>query len=433
MQNSSRSSLYEEITLSRNGTNVALEGRTLRFSYYESLLSPHITANLTYVDTGNGMQADGTDTQDRYGTILRSLPIEGNGTEEVKFKITTQLGSLDFTTYPLKVLGTVPIGQESFREFVMLRMVSDAAIKNENTQIFEKYYNNITNSVSSILTQKLGIPATRITLDSTSNSLAFKGSNSRPFDLVISCAKQAKPLQGSAGFLFWETKDGFNFKSIDNIIATGNASSSIPTYKYYGVAKTSLTDSEQNYRILTSPTYVQNQDILRALKAGVYQTKNVGWNPYSGKYEEIFLSLQQSGIQTLGDAPSYSSEFNQSNSFSKTNYFVIDSGNSEAGISTAVNNNQLEYYAKAAMRYNLFMTQILDITVAANPNLKAGDVIECQFEKVTISNKNEGSIDEHQSGKYVILHLCHSFTPKRSFTSLRLVRDTYGLYTSGGL
>ena len=125
--------------------------------------------------------------------------------------------------------------------------------------------------------------------------------------------------------------------------------------------------------------------------------------------------------------------FDQSDNFSKTNYFILDSGNSEAGISTAVNNNPLEHYAKAAMRYNLFLTQILDITVPCNPNLKAGDTIQCEFEKVTVSNKNEGAVDEQQSGKYIILHLCHYFTPKRSFTSLRLTRDTYGLYTSGGL
>jgi hypothetical protein len=145
------------------------------------------------------------------------------------------------------------------------------------------------------------------------------------------------------------------------------------------------------------------------------------------------LTLDNSGIITLGESPTYNSEFTENNSTARINYFVLDSGNSEVGLSTSINNNQLEYFAKAAMRYNLFGTQVMDITVPANPNLKAGDVINCEIEKVTVGNKNEGSIDQHQSGKYVILHLCHHFTPTRSFTSLRLVRDTYGLYTSGGL
>ena len=405
-----------------------MEGRTINFSYFESLLSPCITANLTYVDTGNGLEGSSTDTQERFGTILRSLPIEGGGTEEVKFKITNSLGSLDFTTNPLKVLGTIPLGQESLREFVIVKMISEYGINNENATVYEKYYNNISNSVSSILTQKLGIPSSKISLDTTQNSLAFSGNGKRPFDLVISCATKSTPADGSPGFLFWETQNGFNYKAIDNIVS----SSPVATYKYYGVAKTNLNDTEQNYRILNTPSYVQNQDIIKALRSGLYRTKNVGWNPYTGIYEEVFLTLSESGIRTLGGSPSYSSEFDETNSFTRTNYFVLDSGNNESGISTSINNNQLEYFAKAAMRYNLFMTQVLDITVPANPTLKAGDIITCEFEKVTIGNKNEGSIDEHQSGNYIILHLCHNFTPKRSFTSLRLVRDTYGLYTSGG-
>lgn len=428
MQNSARSSLYEEITLERDGKKVALEGRTINFTYYESLLSPYITANLTYVDTGNGIKGETVDTQERFGTILRSLPIEGNGIENITFKIKTLLGTLDFSVNPLKVLGTIPIGQESTREFVILKMVSKYAIKNENTKIFDKYYNNITNSVSTILKSKLDIPSNRLNLDQTKNSFAFSGNSQRPFDLVLLCATKSIPINGTPGFLFWETRDGFNFKAIDNI-ANSNP---VQTYKYYGVAKTSLTDDQNNFRILSSPSYIQNQDIIKALRSGLYGTKNISWNPYTGEYKEFFLSLDNSVSNTLGSSPNYDHAFSDNRTFSRTNYFILDTGNNEVGISTSTNNSQIEYFARASMRYNLFMTQVVDITVPVNPNLKAGDVIQCEFEKVTTDNKNEGSIDQHQSGKYIILHLCHNFTPKRSFTSLRIVRDTYGIYTKGG-
>jgi len=38
--------------------------------------------------------------------------------------------------------------------------------------------------------------------------------------------------------------------------------------------------------------------------------------------------------------------------------------------------------------------------------------------------------DINQSGNYLILDLCHHFDTKRSFTSLTLVRDSFGAYTS---
>ena len=40
--------------------------------------------------------------------------------------------------------------------------------------------------------------------------------------------------------------------------------------------------------------------------------------------------------------------------------------------------------------------------------------------------KEENPYDEQQSGNYLILNLCHHFDSKRSFTSMTLVRDTYG-------
>lgn len=44
--------------------------------------------------------------------------------------------------------------------------------------------------------------------------------------------------------------------------------------------------------------------------------------------------------------------------------------------------------------------------------------------------KELGSFDLNQSGKYIILNLCHHFDPQRSFTSLTLVRDSFGIYTN---
>lgn len=421
MQNTARSSPYEELTLTRDGESVRLLGRTVNFSYYESLLSPYITANLTYVDTGNAIQGN-TDTQERLGTILRSLPIEGRGKETLKFKISNTLGTLDFTSSPLRVSKPLPLGQESFREFVNLSLVSDAAIQNENGQIYEKYYNNIGNSVTSILTNKLKIPANKIILDQTQNSLAFTGVGRRPFDVIIACAKQAIPVEGAPGFLFWENQSGFNFRSIDSLISADPVNANNP-YRYYGVAKTSTSQTD-NYRILSSPSYSQNEDLIKALRTGIYRTKNIGFNPYSFKYEELYMTVDKSGIKTLGAKPEFDEKF--ANSFTRTFQFVLDPGNNESGISNKVNNNQLEYHAKAAIRYNLFMAQIMDITVPCNPSLRAGDKIKCTFEKITTSNKNEGATEDHQDGDYIILNLCHYFTPKRSFTALTVVRDTFG-------
>ena len=52
------------------------------------------------------------------------------------------------------------------------------------------------------------------------------------------------------------------------------------------------------------------------------------------------------------------------------------------------------------------------------------------IENVTGGIKQDNKNNEHRSGFYVILHLCHHFDPNHSRTYLTLARDTYGLYTS---
>ena len=92
-------------------------------------------------------------------------------------------------------------------------------------------------------------------------------------------------------------------------------------------------------------------------------------------------------------------------------------------------NNPFTWEAKSAMRYDLLHSQVVDIQVPCNVNLRAGEVIECMFEKITKGDKANTPVNEQQSGKYLILHLCHHFTPAKSYTSLTLARDTYGLYS----
>jgi hypothetical protein len=66
------------------------------------------------------------------------------------------------------------------------------------------------------------------------------------------------------------------------------------------------------------------------------------------------------------------------------------------------------------------------MTVPSNTNLRAGDLIECLFPKTTNSDKKE--YDQDQSGLYMIKELCHHFDPNGSYTSMKLIRDTFGQY-----
>ena len=69
--------------------------------------------------------------------------------------------------------------------------------------------------------------------------------------------------------------------------------------------------------------------------------------------------------------------------------------------------------------------EVLRISRPVDVELEAGDMIQIELESPS-DTKETSKFDEQQSGRYIILHLCHHFDSDRSITSLTLVRDTYG-------
>lgn len=65
-----------------------------------------------------------------------------------------------------------------------------------------------------------------------------------------------------------------------------------------------------------------------------------------------------------------------------------------------------------------------------NTDLEAGDTIKLEIEVIS-SNKESGP-DQKTSGTYIIQSLCHFFEAEKSVTSMKLIRDSYGMHFSKG-
>lgn len=403
---------------------IPLSGKVVDFYYYESLLSPFVTANLTYVDTGNSVVAGKSqDTQERLGTLTSGLPLENRN---VSFRFENSLGELNYLRYPMKIDGNVQVGKESQREGTLLRLYSQLGVENEKTRILKKFYNNIGDSVKKILREELKVKSDRIDVTSTKNSYSFTGSDFRPCDLILDLASKSLPVSGGdPGFFFYETKSGVHFKSIDELVAQTPKY----TYEYNQAFKSDLKNDSNAFRILNKPTK-QDQSIIRSLRSGMYYVKFCFIHERDLKLEEKYYSIEQFKRNTLGKK--FEFDANLKSKPSRVYTVIIPEGMMEKGIKDTPDGSAgdpREYLARSIMRYNLLFAQVMTIMIPCNLDLEAGNVIKCNFEKISVSEKALGSVDERQSGKYLILNLCHYFGPTNSYTSLTLVRDTYGNYT----
>lgn len=407
------------IKIIKGDKTVDLSGGVVFFRYYESLLSPCITANFEYVDTGNTVKADTKDdVQGRMGTLLSALPMRGN--ENVNFIFNSYLGNLDYSRNSLKVDGAVVLGQESNREAVHVRLTSNLYNTNQKTRIEEKYYGQISDSAKKIISQKLNVPSSRIDVDQTKIPWNFTGSNQKPFDLLLEMASVSTPPKGDPGYFFYETKSGVHFKSIDNLTAQKPKA----TYTYDGVFRSDLNDGSNKYSILEQPNK-KDQSISASLRAGMYSAKFRFMYEDLQECREKIYKIDDEKNSTLGRNLEIDSELKSNPS--RTYTIVVPTGMMDKKIGNRVNNDPTDYLARSIMRYNLLFVQAMNIVVPCNPNLEAGDVIKCEFEKITSGDKKLGTVDLNESGHYLILNLCHYFDTTNSYTYLTIVRDTYGI------
>ena len=446
-----KQSVFEEIVIESNDRSrrVDIALGSVMIDYYEDIFSPTITAKITVVNTGNTIAAPNSKDGQKQ-SIYNGLPIRGG--ERVSIKIAGNSSTnpgLDFSTDSktyLYVSSISDIISENNTESFTLHLVSREAITNETTRVSNKYSLPINESVSKILNDIL--KANKIgTIDKTSNRYNFIGNMRKPFTVLTWLAAKSVPSssedktssvsgQGTAGFFFYQTVDGFQFRSIDFLSSQPKKT----TITYSEATESYGVDGERsagqnNFKILNYNTE-RNQNLIEKLRLGSYACHRVFFNPLDGtitspgktdfkisQYANKTINLGQEELKlpniddnssvNLGDIPS------------RIITGILDIGTVEVGVSTAANADPMEHQSQALMRYNFLFTQSLNVMIPSNTNLRAGDKIECLFPRITRGSATE--YDTETSGLYMIKELCHHFDANNSYTSLKLIRDTFGI------
>jgi hypothetical protein len=429
-----KKSIYEQFLIESNDQSKTVDIKlgVVSFDYYEDIFSPTITAKVIVANTGSSVPGDNGKLQ----SIYNGLPLRGG--ERVAIKIAGNSSTnpgLDFSSNSkdyLYVSNISNVISETQRESFVLNLVSREAITNETTRVPKKYSTNssIENSVRSILkdylkTDNIG------TIDKTSNKYGFIGNLRKPFTVLVWLASKAVPdISGdsTAGFVFFQSKDGFQFRSIDKLIMEKSKA----TYTFTEVNKSSI-DRNNDFNILKYKT-IRNQNLLEKLRLGTYSSVRIFYNPLTFEFTRpdkgVFkLSDYSSKVKNLGDDLDLPKISNSSNVSlgdipSRIITQVLDIGTIEKDVSTDINSDPIKYQSQSIMRYNILFTQTLSVTIPSNTNLRAGDIITCEFPKISSSNSKE--FDDDQSGLYMIKELCHHFDTEGSYTSMQLVRDTFG-------
>ena len=327
-----------------------------------------------------------------------------------------------------------------------LNLVPREATVNEHSFLQKTYSKDapISDHVRSILTEYF--PTAEIgTIDKTLNKLGFQGNQMKPFEGLLRLASKSVPAasgnsksgsSSSAGYFFYQTRDGFQFRSIDDLAKQEPKATYVYSEVNFSSADFKPTPDlpSLDYKII-SYAILKNQDLLGQMRKGAYASERRFFDPISFRVSNPLESFTGKdyvgGTQNIGEVfkPDQIKLADVNLSFtelpSEILTEVVDYGTIDKEVSEELNQDIFQYVSQRKMRYNTLFTQIVKIQVPLNTSLRAGDIIECKFPKITTSETNE--FDRSQvSGLYMVKELCHHFDTVGSYSIMTIVRDTFG-------
>ena len=410
-------SKYDEIVIeSTDGSKtVDIAPGTVMIDYYEDIFSPTLTAKLQVTNDGASIKGEDGTLQ----SIYNGLPLRGGETVTLKIKGNNEQNpGMDLSFFVSSISNVLT---KKKTESFTLNLVSIGAITNETSRVGRKYptSNKISESVKDIVKNYL-MDKRDVDVDPTQNPYGFIGNMRKPFTLLMWLASKSVPEKSkddaTAGYLFYETVTGFHFRSIDSII------DGKPVAKYY--SSEIIKQGNNDYKIIRYSTSL-NADVLGKLQRGAYCSYRIFFDPLTFNYTDPtkgpFKLEDYKSAATLGKDVVLPG--NLGNAPSRYVTAIMDRGTMEKGASKKENADPTLSQSQSLMRYNSVFSQKLSMTIPSNTNLEAGDIIECEF---ALTTQEKNTIDTEQSGLYMIKELCHHFDVSGSYTSLTLIKDTFG-------
>ena len=431
-------------------TTVDLRGSgTPIIEYRESIFMPYVEITAYIVDTGNTLPADdGADS----GVGLLDAGL-AQGTETILFNIEDEFGNrINFTRNDdLRVASVIGNEQGFSSNSFQLKIVSKEAFDNTllKNRCNNKFSGRISDIARAIIRENLKSPKWQsMNTDETLNDYHAWGEDRTPFEMLLDMqllaipniqTSKGKTARGNtAGYLFWQTSTGYQFKSLDKLFDLTDKT--VPRYIENSKGDESLPFGYDG-KILWS-NMSKSVDALAQFESGAWSSEIHVFNDVEKTYQVKNLQSdgKGNGITAGRHLPKINNDYLDDDGkplpTAKKNVRQavgqtvqgVDSLKNQVAKFNVPNYNVEDIVAQANQNYRQKMSTSAEIVIAADFSLNAGDLIYCEFPELSTKVTTIGS-RTRKSGIYMIADLCHYGDRGNAFTGLHLVRDSYGVKT----
>lgn len=307
--------------------------------------------------------------------------------------------------------------------FVSEEMIYD--IQRKVSKTFKGTGNTI---VEQLIKSRLASSKT-LTSDAPSNSLHYTSNFWSPTKNIRFIIENS--TDGNADFLFYENRDGFNFKSLSKIATSEDlmqkfvASDFVaqvedgnPNSIRFGAAS---RDPNMDYRIIREMRVDSSFDFLDFIQSGGGRTKLMTHDLLKKKYEVKQFSLANESHGQLNE-----NKFLDNDVISNLEPLMMTaSKNYNANGKGDVTNTK--FLQKRVSQMAQFQSFKIEIDVFGRSDYTVGKKVYLdinQTRKITKEEQRDSYLDKVYSGFYIVARVAHHVTRKEHMTTLELIKDS---------
>ena len=339
----------------------------------------------------------------------------------------------------------------------VLSFASQELIKNQRLKVTQSLTGSWSDLVEQMLRDNKYLNTTKnVLIERTAGVKRFVSPNIRPLDVVVLATKQAISQKGGEPtFLFYETFDGFHFRSLASLY------NKLPSFLFKTVqpgANPPLGrrgDIAKQMETILGYEIVNNNDTIVGYRTGMYGSKlithdivNKTYRINRYNYHDNFTNEPHIVSGTTAERSEYpfvselyvNQEGRVSDYLGRT--FVMPETNSSSNKErdsqhiTTANTSPFNSYSPQSwvQRRNSQMLQLenafnINLKVHGNTMIRVGNVVTVKIPYVhATSVKKEEPFDKFYNGPFLIKRIRHDFsmteTPPKHTMSMNLVKDS---------
>ena len=401
------------VIVTSRGVFQDVTGQVLQVTVYEDLFSPFISGSLVLKDSLD---------------LTNVFPLIGE--EYLKLKVTTPTlpnGSIEGTFHVYKMSDRTLIGDRSVA--YELNFISVESLVDVNKKVSKVFSGKISDIVSTFVQDKVdGLESEKkLVIENTRNSIKYISNFWSPIKNLTFLADNSISESQSPSFLFFENRDGFNFRSLEGLYSNPVAQ----TFKYDKYTRDNFPLGGNSLNIMEDYMRIDNfeiaatYDYMDRIRSGMLASRLMSYDSTKKTYtaKNYSASSRFPSQKHLNKNPLFSTQAPTRPMARLINYpRAFETFTSFGDTTNARILQERTSFLKMAEG------QKMSISVPGRCDYTVGMVVNIEMYKIqpfTKRDTNDDMTDKILSGKYLVAAINHSISPEGHECIMEIIKDSY--------